>query len=121
MNTKTQPKEAPKMASKTKRILASLIDCTCLYFLVVQTFGAFDIMKIFPHSPVFLQYLIVTLYFNFFLVVVPQLIFSQTLGKFILGLKVVTPKKFERIGLFQSILHSLFLGSLAKSVVVDIR
>lgn len=121
MNSKETPKIALKPASKPKRILAMLVDVTLLYFLVVKTIEYFDVAKISPNSPLVFYYVLLTIYYHLILVIIPQRIFSQSLGKFIFGLKVVTQKKYERLSLAQSILHSLTLGSLSKSTVVNIR
>jgi uncharacterized RDD family membrane protein YckC len=112
---------APKPASEFKNFLAFALDMAVLFCFITLTFKIFHIERIFPDSTLTLRYVYVALYYYLFLTVLTQAVFSQTFGKFVFGLKVVTKEKYQRLSFVQSLFFSTFLRFLTKSVVVNIR
>jgi hypothetical protein len=110
-----------KHASGFKRTLALFVDVGILYFLVLLTFKHFQIDKIFPSAPVVHRYLYVILYYYFIFTIITITIFSQTIGQFVFGIKVVSKEKLKRLSLFRSFCSAFFLRFLSNSVVVNIR
>lgn len=121
MKAKKEPNEIPRYASGLRRISSFLIDLGILYLIVVLTFKYFQINNIFPMSSISQRYLYVVSYYYLILTILTQTIFSQTIGQFIFGIKVVSEEKLQRLSFFRSLCGALFLRFLSKSVVVKIR
>ena len=119
--TSTAIKIGPKSASQIKITLAFGIDVLLLYTAVVFTFQYFPIEKILSEASPLLRYVYTGLYYYFFLTIVSQTIFSQTMGMFILGLKVVTKDKYKKLSFVQTLFYGIYLRFLSNSVVVSIR
>jgi uncharacterized RDD family membrane protein YckC len=102
--------EEPIIASGMKRILAALIDGVLIFSLVKLTYIYFSVQAIFNGLPMSIelkfQQAVLVLYFYFIFSILPNCIFSQSLGKLFVGIKVVS-KKYERLSLVSCILRDL--------------
>ncbi len=113
--------DQPKKAPFPKKLFALILDAIILY---LATFAAIDILakevSLESVSEIVKQG-VLGLYFIFILVIIPQTIFSQTIGKFLIGLKVVSKDEYKRLSFSQTLTYSLLCGLWSESVVVDIR
>lgn len=98
-----------KKASSVKILSAIIVDLALTLGLSSFTIKFFD------------PKLYVLVYYFVFLQVVPTYVFSQSAGKFFLGIKVVDRDKFTRLSFLESVFHSLFLYFLSNQIIVDLN
>lgn len=113
--------DPPKKATFPKRFLALILDGLLLYLAIKTSMNILSKDMSLEAVSGLIKYSILSAYFFFILVVIPQTIFSQTFGKFVLGLKVVSNGDFKRLNLSQTLTYGLLCGVWSGSTVVDLR
>ena len=107
------------LAPASKIIISAALDIAWMYFVVTKAFQYFPIENIFPESSTSMQYIYVILYLTIIFKAIPVAIFSQTPADVLVGIRVVSRNKHEKLNIIQAINHNLMLSFLANSVVVE--
>jgi uncharacterized RDD family membrane protein YckC len=102
----TKNSSLPRFASPRKRILAALFDYFLLGSLLYFTHLFLNEEKLTLDLVFSTKVLFTFSYFYFFLTIVPHFIFSQSLGQFLFGIKVVS-LKYKRLSLLKCIFRDL--------------
>lgn len=110
-----------KKASEQKVFIAGVIDFAILFALVFITIKVLKIKSVDKNELVNIAKLVVTAYFVLVMQVIPNFIFSQSMGKFLLKIKIVKKESFDRLSFFESIIHSLLLSLNTNQTILDIR
>ncbi len=103
----------PKGAKAGDRILAGFIDFGFLFILVQLTNHFFDLSSLLSTDFMIPTQGLIFSYYYFVLIIVPHSIFSQTLGKMLMKLKVVSQTKHQRLSLSKVIIRDIFMRPLA--------
>jgi hypothetical protein len=114
----TDGDKAP-LAPASKILLSAAIDIGWMAFIVTKTFKFFPVENVFPESSTTMQYIYVILYLIIIFKAIPVAIFSQTPADVLVGIRVVSRNKLEKLNIIQAINHNLMLSFLANSVVVE--
>jgi uncharacterized RDD family membrane protein YckC len=109
-NSKSQP-AMPKNAPPAKRLLAWCLDLGLLAALTYASAMKFKLQLLIPELELWQQYLAYALWYYLILTIIPNAIFSQSLGKMILGIKVLN-KKYKRLSFLACLIRDLFLRPL---------
>lgn len=107
------------LAPATKILLSAAIDIAWMAFVTTKTFKYFPVENAFPESSLTMQYIYVILYLVIIFKAIPVAIFSQTPADVLVGIRVVSRDKQEKLNIIQAINHNLMLSFLANSVVVE--
>jgi hypothetical protein len=107
------------LAPASKILISAAIDLAWMAFVVTKTFKLFPVENIFPESSLTMQYIYVILYMVIIFKAIPVAIFSQTPADVLIGIRVVSRNKHEKLNIIQAINHNLMLSFLANSVVVE--
>jgi hypothetical protein len=107
------------LAPASKILLSAAIDIGWMAFIVTKTFKFFPVENVFPESSTTMQYIYVILYLIIIFKAIPVAIFSQTPADVLVGIRVVSRNKQEKLNIIQAINHNLMLSFLANSVVVE--
>lgn len=137
--TEIEAEEMIRPANGLKRIMAGLLDGAILAVIVIHSLKYFNFEIILPDESPVVRQVYLCLYFYLLLIVIPHTIFSQSLGQFLMRVKVVSVDKYERLSLFVCLKRDLFLflvfiapfslfnsegqamhDKIAKSVVVNV-
>jgi uncharacterized RDD family membrane protein YckC len=107
------------LAPASKILLSAGIDIAWMAFVVTRTFKYFPVENIFPESSLSMQYIYIILYLVIIFKAIPVAIFAQTPADVLVGIRVVSRNKHEKLNIIQAINHNLMLSFLANSVVVE--
>jgi uncharacterized RDD family membrane protein YckC len=114
----TENGKAPP-APAAKIIISAVLDIAWMYLVVTKAFQYFPVENIFPESSTSMQYIYVIFYLTIIFKAIPVAIFSQTPADVIVGIRVVSRDKHDKLNIIQAINHNLMLSFLANSVVVE--
>jgi uncharacterized RDD family membrane protein YckC len=105
-NVKVPPKRLPGRWIGPRRLIAGCIDFGLLYILAQYSMGQLRLSPLFLQLtdgwPQWLPWLVVIGYFYLFLTIMPHVVFAQTLGKFLMNIKVFT-LDYQRLSLALSL------------------
>ncbi len=116
MKTKTGIIAPPKEASGSQKLNAWLIDLGIVAGLTYVIYKYFPISSLVPQLSGFHQIIALGFLIFFLFMVIPNSLLSQTVGTFLLGLKVLKKESYKRLSYSEAFRHSLFLPGASEVI-----
>lgn len=102
----------PKAAKGMDRIIAGTVDLILIFVATEGILGLFDLQKVLGEIHQYCPHVFVSLFLYLTFTVIPHALFSQTIGKFFMKIKVVKFEDYKTLGLAKSVQRDLLLRPL---------